>query len=420
MQHDEMNMGMRERKVQGKRGENRIPRVIVHVPEWFNQFAVLSRGLRYVLAGVAVVACAGTIMYISDVLPKSKEASSPYSGTRTGVISAIKTQASSPYSGTRTGVISAIKTGVEKSIPDPFLGPPPIGTPYRLVMSDVADLSLPMKSSDTPFFIHMPRSASCMIMSIMGQCLGLVQSKDAWEHIVTHGDKKYEVRDMEDMGKVVDEKSTKVVEVDTLTPEGIKDAKKYGLLEKGVVNVVTSSNPYSAAALFSSDHRGRMFTILRHPIERIVSSYESYKNMKVDENKKFQNPSLEEYARSPGDKPEFNYLTKLLSNNIDKKSNELTVDDLNMAKELLRRKVLIGLLSEKTESLKRFENFFGWKYSLDTRCKEEKLIGKGINAEKLKSEDPLYEMLAKKNEFDMHLYTYAEQLFKEQGIRFAS
>jgi hypothetical protein len=108
----------------------------------------------------------------------------------------------------------------------------------------------------------------------------------------------------------------------------------------------------------------------------------------------------------------------------------------------------VGLFDEKTESLKRFEKFFGWNANVrrdslvlfggkdtadqsqaekwrkeivkDEECKDRLLH---YDWEK-KHKHPLpeegdisYSLLESKNRYDMELYVYARQLFDEQYLQ---
>merc|ERR1719491_272239 len=106
---------------------------------------------------------------------------------------------------------------------------------------------------------------------------------------------------------------------------------------------------------------------------------------------------------------------------VNKMEGYLNMDDLALAKEILRKKFLIGLLSEKHESMKRFEIFFGWT-SLALKpgvadC-EERLLSWGWSNKnkhpKVEPDSKAYKLIKSKNELDIQLYEYAKQLFDEQ------
>jgi len=214
-----------------------------------------------------------------------------------------------------------------------------------------------------------------------------------------------------------------IVNVNTFSSEGITQAKANKLVYTGQVDVIFSPRLYDAAHLFAADHRGRLFTIIRHPVERI----NFYFNLiSTNPDHPSYDPSLagvdiESYAGGKEDRLEFNYLTKLFSGNLDKSSNELTEYDLNTAKEVIRRKVLIGLESKKAESIHRFEEFFDMTFedenSDDELCgKDLPLFSKSLDlGPPLAPMDPVWNYLMERNSLDLDLFAYAERLFQEQG-----
>lgn len=128
--------------------------------------------------------------------------------------------------------------------------------------------------------------------------------------------------------------------------------------------------------------------------------------------------SLEEYVNSPF--MEQDWLTRYLSNTME---GPLGFEHVELAKDTLRRKVLVGLLEKNEESMERFEKFFGWKYKarpkVQEECRAEYLKG-GVNSnthskEKPQPDTPLYDKIVHMNMFDIMLYCYVEQLFEEQA-----
>lgn len=64
------------------------------------------------------------------------------------------------------------------------------------------------------------------------------------------------------------------VNVDVTSKWGINRAKKLGLVQSGVVNmIITSDVVYAVENLFDSQHKGRVLAIFRHPIDRLVSKF---------------------------------------------------------------------------------------------------------------------------------------------------
>lgn len=395
MEHDEMEMNMRMRARKGQAGKvgNQYPRVIIHIPEWMSQFTAISRGLKLVLAGIAFVACIGTYLLISDLMPDSPKLKSGGLG------------------------LSAI-TGVDNGISQNERGsPPPEGTTIASVLSNLADLDLPSVDSDIPFFVQVPYSGGGIISQMLGKCTGLVQALDASKFVDNIDPQKIEVVSSEEIGQILT--------VNTFTPTGIAHAKANNLVYSGQVDVLFSPLLYDAARLFRSDHRGRIFTIISHPIERI-NTYFNY--VTKDPTSPSYDPSLDQmgievYSAQTEDRPEFNYLTKLFSDNLNKLSEELTEHDLNKAKEVFKRKVLIGLDSQKIESIRRFEKFFDLSFENET-SDNQPLCGSGLPLWTRSSDfgpplapmDPVWNSLFHRNSLDMELYAYVEKLFADQAI----
>jgi hypothetical protein len=128
--------------------------------------------------------------------------------------------------------------------------------------------------------------------------------------------------------------------------------------------------------------------------------------------------TVEDYAIS--EFAEDNWLVRFLTN---KMTEHLSRSDLEIAKEILRRKVQVGLLVDVKGSFKRFNKYFGWdKLNLtddQVRCTEKYLSG-GSNANKhdgIKEGGMGWRILRANNLLDLELYEFALQLYEEQGER---
>ena len=151
----------------------------------------------------------------------------------------------------------------------------------------------------------------------------------------------------------------------------------------------------------------RMFTIIRHPIERVQSLFYS---LSISEH-----ISLEMWARSR--RVESNRLTRFLSNQLE---GELTQNHLNTAKEVLRRKCIVGLFEEKVDSWLRFQRYFQWKSrSKDTECIDRYLSYDWKNKRlhpTVEEGSNVWNLLLSQNEFDMEIYHFALRLYEEQKV----
>lgn len=143
----------------------------------------------------------------------------------------------------------------------------------------------------------------------------------------------------------------------------------------------------------------------------------SYLNSTCSHSESHFNRTIEEYATSTY--VENNWMVRRLAN-VDK-TVKLTDDHLQIAMDLVRRKFLVGLLSEKEKSLDRFEKFFGWKFKVKPDNQElcrSVLIDQGANSNvhiDLPDEGTdAHNALLFHNRWDILLYEFIEDLFKTQ------
>ena len=156
--------------------------------------------------------------------------------------------------------------------------------------------------------------------------------------------------------------------------------------------------------------------MLRHPVERAVSMFYFLKKHNVAA---VASMELEEYCKSPH--VENNWMTRILS---DQMAGEVTEDHFEIAKKALKEKLVIGLLEQKEESMRRFEYYFGWHYddnmtSRQNSCRTRILVGDYRTNEsakgKVQENSPAWSLLMWQNKYDMQLYRYAKKLFLQQG-----
>eukprot|EP00591_Stephanopyxis_turris_P005134 CAMPEP_0195517576 /NCGR_PEP_ID=MMETSP0794_2-20130614/11017_1 /TAXON_ID=515487 /ORGANISM="Stephanopyxis turris, Strain CCMP 815" /LENGTH=707 /DNA_ID=CAMNT_0040646397 /DNA_START=48 /DNA_END=2171 /DNA_ORIENTATION=+ len=271
--------------------------------------------------------------------------------------------------------------------------------------------------NETPVFLHIPKSGGSSFKDIFGRCHRLTMAAEAG--ILEGHDKDTELETI----YIEDNPWHKFVNVDTSKAEGLKRAKEMGLVPSGLADLIVVSHVYDAETLFDSSHKGRLFAVFRHPVDQAISLfyYLQYATWERSYNERFSSMTIQEYARS--DLFHDNYLTRVLSNQFNGK---VTNDHLEVAKRVVREKVLVGLLSEKEISLNRFEYYFGWKYNTSVekpRSQEkfrEEFLHTGTNVnQKHKSYKPQpgsgpYELMAERNAYDMKLYTFIETIFWEQ------
>ena len=259
---------------------------------------------------------------------------------------------------------------VEVIIPQPF-------------DNNIANIYEPMEHGrDMPYFFHIPRAAGSTVKDILGKCAYI---KVAWN---------------------------------TTSFEELQHAKGTNLIDSGQVDMITTQYLHEGATLFDGEtHRGRCFTMMRHPIERAVSLFH-YLGSDHAKHEPTYDPqlkyiSIEMWARS--NRVEFNWMTRFLSNELD---GDLTAMHLAIAKKILKEKCLVGLLEEKVQSWLHFEKYFGWRFNQEMRQCHEKLWNYAWSSkhqhEMIEEGSEAWELLYQQNRLDMQLYKYATQIFEEQ------
>ena len=303
----------------------------------------------------------------------------------------------------------------DPSKPTMYLGR---SVPIPAALVNLADTSNEVTENDIPLYWHIPRSGGATMKTIASQCLGLTIASERGVIGTTK----------ENIGNtlmvVADDKGQKYVNVDTTSPFGLERSKALHLAKFRPLDLVVSPYLQEVSQLFDSSNRGRAFALLRHPIDRGASLYYRMlqdKKLQI-ELARFGLDSLDKYARS--DLAENNWLTRYLSGKIN---GELTVQDEAVAREVLRTKVMVGLLEKKEESFHRFVHLLGWNAVLESqgewgeRC-VERLLGWGwegkVNHPRVREGSSEWKALWDQNTFDVRLYEYAQELYELQGSMF--
>ena len=109
---------------------------------------------------------------------------------------------------------------------------------------------------------------------------------------------------------------------------------------------------------------------------------------------------------------------------------ELTKEHLEQAKEILKRKFVVGFLDDY-ETIFRLMSYFGWSFDEDEtkQMKEEDciqdLFKDGTNINPVQYELPpkgsqAYALIKWQTQFDMKLFDFAKELFDSQTKEFGS
>ncbi|KAL7471623.1 hypothetical protein ACHAXS_013044 [Conticribra weissflogii] len=218
--------------------------------------------------------------------------------------------------------------------------------------------------------------------------------------------------------------TSKYVNVDCSTPQGINRGITHHLAASDIMDVVFSPNIYDVARLFAppTEAYGRAVLLVRHPFERAVAAFDDFKVI----NKEISaGMTLVDYVES--DFFEDNILTRSLSGNFD---TPLAKEDIHIAKEVLKRKFIVGLFDRMQESLERFEMFFGWNLDIEAqKCQSthvqrefSKQINTKIYIDSNENEGvhpsvtpSVLASLAERNRIDLLLFDFVKFLFDYQG-----
>lgn len=188
------------------------------------------------------------------------------------------------------------------------------------------------------------------------------------------------------------------------TPEAIAALRR--LSSRDHIGVIYGHIDYRTAVEFVPPER--CVTLLRHPIDRIISYYFYHKYMSRD-------PEHDLAARLPfGEwihqsrllEVDNGMLRRLLGVGDDVGFGECSPDMLAEAKAVLGRFMMVGLMSRFEDSYALLAKLCGWKM----RAYQAKNVNRRrLSAQELSAEEIAY--IKRYNEYDLALYAYAEELF---------
>jgi len=220
----------------------------------------------------------------------------------------------------------------------------------------------------------------------------------------------------DDTMMIYDVGDSSYVNADLSTIEGIENAVKLGLPESNLADVIVTNHIHFAThALLDATHKGRLFTALRHPVDRSISKY--HYTITTSNDFFVKTMTLDEFVSSQlMDK---DWITRFL---IGKRQVPLVRDDLQLAKEILRRRCVVGIHERIELSIELFEQHFGWgaREGKD-KCRDDLILREKFLAREvyefvghIKKDSAVYKKIVELNKFDMELYWYAHDLFIEQ------
>ena len=202
-----------------------------------------------------------------------------------------------------------------------------------------------------------------------------------------------------------------IVNVDTATPEGIQQAKTIGLADSNSTDLIISSYVLSAASLFTPTHCGRAFTIFRHPVDVASSLFVQRRGFQAG----LKGMALADYVAQ--DWYPDNWMVRQLTAALP--GEELTLDHLQRAKNMLSAKFVVGIVEQMDESMRQFRYFFGWrelpgKEGCARDLQQEKMVPNRRQKPSTGTDD--WMTIVNKERWDMDLYIYALEMFARQAM----
>lgn len=154
------------------------------------------------------------------------------------------------------------------------------------------------------------------------------------------------------------------------------------------------------------------FTVLREPVERVISYYYHIKRDPAHPQHKLAKQwELKEFLKLGVDKLMANGQTRIWSGDRpDLGYGECTTEVLALAKSNLRQYCsVVGLTERFDEALLLLKKRFGWRNIFYTR---QNISKQRLTRDELSSET--LEMIEYYNQFDIEFYQYGKELFEEQ------
>ena len=263
-------------------------------------------------------------------------------------------------------------------------------------------------STDTIVYFHIPKAYGTSTKNIMTDCFHLTRasqnSKESINEYINHE-----------------------LNTDTSSVVGIARAKSIGIVERNMVDIIISSHFHQVCTLLTEKHQGRLFVLMRDPVESAISLFHDLRFAQWERTyrENVQNMTLLEYATLEDEDQNVridNCITRYLARKL---KGPLTEEDLQLAKDILSQKALIGLADYFEESMKRFDTYFGLHRLKQTDGKQclsnhTKFRANADRHEKYSSDSEEWKALASRNSKDVKLYEFAIDLYHQQEAFIAS
>ena len=187
------------------------------------------------------------------------------------------------------------------------------------------------------------------------------------------------------------------------------------LLSPGKVEVLGGHFGFEAHSRLNEPDK--YFTVLRNPVERVISEYYFMKHKEMYYAKliKDENLDLIGYLNHPDIYYLNNLQTRLISGEKYESGDRVSQDTFEKSLHNLRQFAAVGLTERMEETLALFYLMLGWKrlpYYLKTNVNDKK--------PQEKVSDEVRAAIEEREQFDLKLYNEASKLFNKQLINHVS
>ena len=211
-----------------------------------------------------------------------------------------------------------------------------------------------------------------------------------------------------------------ILNMDTSSPEGLSFSFANQIANSNKVDVIVSNYFLSGSALFTDLHRGKTFTILRHPIELALSLFHYRRKASWERSYRedWSKLSFHEYVESPDYMD--SWMTRQLTGTMP--WVELNESHLERAKLIMKRKIFVGVMSDIDETIRQLKAHFRWEEK-EPQCAYNYLHASPTN----QNAHPqlqggrggkTWNVIAEKEKWDLSLYHFGLELFAEQRVRY--
>mmetsp|Transcript_4774 Transcript_4774/g.7232 ORF Transcript_4774/g.7232 Transcript_4774/m.7232 type:complete len:408 (-) Transcript_4774:59-1282(-) len=278
----------------------------------------------------------------------------------------------------------------------------------RYPFNGIANVTSPIDTSQTGFFWQIPRTGGSTLKDIFGKCLYLVQASRTSAEVCNTNANEKEL-------KICKSNLGAYVNCDPSDDHGIQRCRDLNLVPSGMADVVVSSRFLHTASMFDAEHQARAFTIMRDPIERMISTFYYLHNATWEReySKEMKNKTLLDYAKSV--ETPSNWMVRFLTGRMTKAT--MTADDLALAKEILEKKFFVIPTKEMNGGVHKLIKHMKYKVSDEGRqCIKEEVdkMTTRLNHPRVDMSSPAVEMLREKNKLDVELYDHAMKVFARQ------